>query len=150
MRPRRCRRSLSGPRITSARCAWCASSIPRMRRRCASLRAAASRNSRARLTRAIRLSFWSGCLFEKFLQRVPVILVPANRQMFSRTVGKAGVVEGEFGTCTVVGELEFHKREFAWLPALLAPHLDQSRIGHEFEKATDNVAAEQRERLARS
>src|SRR5208282_3318284 len=43
-------------------------------------------------------SYWSGmdtCLYEKFLQRFPIVIVPAPVEMVVVAYGKAGVIEGE-------------------------------------------------------
>src|SRR5579863_10762573 len=87
-------------------------------------------------------------LRQEFLERLPVVFVPAGEQVLRVAVGKATVIEGEFGPGAAFGEFEFHDRVGAGVPVFGAPGLYDSLVGNELDLAADDDAAERGEGAA--
>src|SRR5215831_1683042 len=100
-------------------------------------------------------SFWSARspkltgilarLRKVFLQRVPIVFVPADAEMILSACRKASMIENNFGVHALLGQLEFHNRVDTRCPADFAPRLDDSFVRREVDLPPDDVTAEERE-----
>src|SRR5580765_6808312 len=71
----------------------------------------------------------AGELTQVFLQRLPIVCFPPDCQVFRCPIREACMIKTQFGSGTLLRELELNNRVDPWRPANLAPSLDQSLVG---------------------
>ena len=75
---------------------------------------------------------------EIFLQRFPVVSIPADRQVLAGARGKAGVIEDELCSGALYFQFETSDRKDSGVPTDLAPCLYDAFAWHEFELPADD------------
>src|ERR1700761_3005612 len=82
---------------------------------------------------------------EELHHSIPIVRVPSAREVFSRTLGKTGLIENDFRGAT---EFESRNRIETWIPIARAPSLYDALGGHEFDLPPFDHATEKAEGAA--
>src|SRR5437870_13669731 len=85
-------------------------------------------------------------LTQEFLQRLPIINLPALRKVFRIALGKSSMVKHYLCPRALFYQLKSRNRVISRIPATRSPSLDDSLVRHKFHLPSRDVPAEQRER----
>src|SRR6195256_2180846 len=82
---------------------------------------------------------------ENLLERLPIVRVPAGRQVLGVPGGEAGMVKDDPGPRVQIQQLEAHERVDATVPVSNPPRLDNQLVRYQFDVPAHDVAPEQDE-----
>src|SRR2546429_8353125 len=88
-------------------------------------------------------------LTQEFLQRLPIINLPALRKVFRIALGKSSMLKHYPCPRALFYQLKSRNRVISWIPSTCSPRLDDSFVRHKFQLSSRDVPAEKRKRPTR-